>query len=60
VRKTMIKKADRDKGEQKIQEALKIIMALGLPRQQQNERSAPVPPARTMTIEEPVKPDQTG
>jgi hypothetical protein len=36
----MIKKADRDKGEQKIQEALEIIMALGLPRQQQNERSA--------------------
>ena len=40
MRKTMIKKADRDKGEQKIQEALEIIMALGLPRQQQNERSA--------------------
>jgi hypothetical protein len=36
----MIKKADRDKGEQKIQEALEIIVALGLPRQQQNERSA--------------------
>jgi type II restriction enzyme len=36
----MIKKADRDKGEQKIQEALEIIIALGLPRQQQNERSA--------------------
>jgi adenine-specific DNA-methyltransferase len=36
----MIKKADRDKGEQKIQETLEIIVALGLPRQQQNERSA--------------------
>jgi len=43
----MIKKADRDKGEQKIQEALEIIVALGLPRQQQNERSGlklPPPP----------------
>jgi len=36
----MNKKTDRDKGEQKIQEALEIIKALGLPRQQQNERSA--------------------
>lgn len=36
----MIEKADREKGEQKIQEALEIILALGLPRQQQNERSA--------------------
>jgi hypothetical protein len=36
----MIRKADRDKNDQKIQEALEIILALGLPRQQQNERSA--------------------
>ena len=36
----MIKKMDEESGEQKIQEALEIIEALGLPRQQQNERSA--------------------
>ena len=36
----MIKKADQASGEQKIREALEIIKALGLPRQQQNERSA--------------------
>jgi hypothetical protein len=36
----MIKKAGKDKGEEKIREALEIIVALGLPRQQQNERSA--------------------
>ena len=40
MRKTMIKKADQESGEQKIREALEIIKALGLPRQQQNERSA--------------------
>ena len=36
----MNKKTDQESGEQKIREALKIITALGLPRQQQNERSA--------------------
>jgi hypothetical protein len=36
----MIKKMDQESGEQKIREALEIIEALGLPRQQQNERSA--------------------
>ncbi len=36
----MIKKVDQESGEQKIREALEIIEALGLPRQQQNERSA--------------------
>jgi hypothetical protein len=36
----MIKKANQDNGEQKIREALEIIVAMGLPRQQQNERSA--------------------
>jgi adenine-specific DNA-methyltransferase len=36
----MIKKTDQESGEQKIREALEIIEALGLPRQQQNERSA--------------------
>lgn len=40
MRKAMIKKAGKDKGEEKIREALEIIVALGLPRQQQNERSA--------------------
>ncbi len=29
-----------DKAEQKLREALEILKALGLPRQQQNERSA--------------------
>ncbi|MFH2120211.1 MAG: BsuBI/PstI family type II restriction endonuclease [Pseudomonadota bacterium] len=36
----MIKKTDQESSEQKIREALEIITALGLPRQQQNERSA--------------------
>jgi hypothetical protein len=36
----MIKKTDQESGEQKILEAREIIEALGLPRQQQNERSA--------------------
>ena len=36
----MIKKTDQESGEQKIREAVEIIEALGLPRQQQNERSA--------------------
>ncbi|MFZ4440868.1 MAG: BsuBI/PstI family type II restriction endonuclease [Syntrophales bacterium] len=36
----MIKKMDEESGEQKIREAMEIIEALGLPRQQQNERSA--------------------
>jgi len=36
----MTKKTDQKSGEQKIQEALEIIEALGLPRQQHNERSA--------------------
>ncbi|MDO9229515.1 MAG: BsuBI/PstI family type II restriction endonuclease [Syntrophales bacterium] len=36
----MIKKTDQESGEQKIREAMEIIEALGLPRQQQNERSA--------------------
>jgi len=36
----MIKKMDQESGEQKIREALEIIEALGLPRQQRNERSA--------------------
>jgi type II restriction enzyme len=36
----MIKKSDQESGEQKIRESLEIITALGLPRQQQNERSA--------------------
>jgi hypothetical protein len=36
----MIKKTDQERGEQKIREAMEIIEALGLPRQQQNERSA--------------------
>jgi hypothetical protein len=36
----MIKKTDHESGEQKIREALEIIVALGLPRQQRNERSA--------------------
>jgi hypothetical protein len=36
----MTKKTDHESGEQKIQEAMEIIETLGLPRQQQNERSA--------------------
>jgi hypothetical protein len=36
----MIKKMDHESGERKIREALEIIEALGLPRQQQNERFA--------------------
>lgn len=36
----MAKKLDKKKAERKIKEALKILEALGLPRQQQNERSA--------------------
>ncbi len=36
----MIKKANGEKGEQKIGEALALLNDLGLPRQQQNERSA--------------------
>jgi type II restriction enzyme len=36
----MIKKTDQDSGDQKIREAMEIIEALGLPRQQRNERSA--------------------
>jgi hypothetical protein len=36
----MAKKLDKKKAERKIKEALKILGALGLPRQQQNERSA--------------------
>lgn len=36
----MAKKADAKKIEQKIREALEVLESLGLPRQQQNERSA--------------------
>ena len=36
----MIKKTNGEKAEQKIREALAILNDLGLPRQQQNERSA--------------------
>lgn len=36
----MIKKVNKKKAEQKIQDALSILNALGLPRQQLNERSA--------------------
>ena len=36
----MIKKADQENGEQKIRKAIEIIASLGIPRQQQNERSA--------------------
>ena len=36
----MAPKIDKKKAERKIREALKILEALGLPRQQQNERSA--------------------
>jgi len=36
----MAKKLDKKKAERKIKEALKILGVLGLPRQQQNERSA--------------------
>jgi hypothetical protein len=36
----MIKKTNQESGKQKIRETLEIIAALGLPRQQQNERSA--------------------
>ena len=36
----MAKKVNAKKAERKIQEALKILDALGFPRQQQNERSA--------------------
>ncbi len=36
----MAKKADTKKIERKIREALKVLEALGFPRQQQNERSA--------------------
>jgi len=36
----MAKKIDKKKAERKIKEALKVLETLGLPRQQQNERSA--------------------